>query len=438
MSEPRGEHDYGRRAYDRAPPEPARQDATQATPAPRPAPETPAPRAKPPEPRPAPARSEISPRLPRRLAWLGIVALVAALLAAVLLFWHRHHTLAREADRRQDEVAKGPRVFVAEARLSDEGRELTLPADVRGFLQATVYAKIAGYVKTMRVDKGDRVTPGEVLGVLESPEVDHQVAAAEADLVIKRRTFERYRALVKTDYVSVQDFETARAQSEVSEATLRQTKALQAYKTLRAPFGGIVTARYVDPGALVPAATGSTQAALPLVDVADLRRLRILVFVQQDAAPFVQAGDPVHIAIDQQPNVRIDAPISLCAKALDPRTRTMLCEVWIDNRHDLYPGTFVHATLRLRTTRVPVVPSEALLVRNGRPAVAVVGDGRLRFKPVKAGLDDGKTVQILDGLAVGERVALAPPASVADGAVVQAVEQKKPTDGGGGPQGKPR
>ena len=424
MSEPRGEHEYGRRAYDRPPPATARQ--------PQPQPQPPA--TKP----PAPERHEAPPGMARRLAWAGLLVLALAILAAVFLFWRRHHTLAREADRRQGEVAKGPRVFVAEARLSDEGRELTLPADVRGFLQATVYAKIAGYVKTMRVDKGDRVTEGEVLGVLESPEVDHQVAAAEADLVIKQRTFERYRALVKTDYVSVQDFETARAQAEVSQATLRQTKALQAYKTLRAPFAGIVTARYVDPGALVPAATGSTQAALPLVDVADLRRLRILVFVQQDAAPFVQAGDAVHITIDQQPNVRLDAPISLCAKALDPRTRTMLCEIWVDNQHQLYPGTFVHAALRLRTTRVPVVPSEALLVRNGKPAVAAVRDGHLHFKPVRPGLDDGKIVQVLDGLAVGERVALAPPASVADGAVVQAVEQKKPAEGGGGPEGKPR
>ncbi len=133
----------------------------------------------------------------------------------------------------------------------------------------------------------------------------------------------------------------------MARATLAQARALQSYEILRAPFAGTITARYVDPGALVPAATGSTQSAAPLVDIADLHRLRILVFVQQDAAPFIHAGDSVRIAVDQQPDLVLDAPVSRCAAALDPRSRTMLCEIWIDNDHRLYPGTFVHVTLHL-------------------------------------------------------------------------------------------
>ncbi len=100
-----------------------------------------------------------------------------------------------------------------------------------------------------------------------------------------------------------------------------------------------MTARYVDPGALVPAATGSTQSALPLVDIADLRRLRITIFVQQDAAPFLHVGDPVTITVDQRPDLMIDAPVTRFAHALDTRSRIMLCEVWLDNTHHLYPGT---------------------------------------------------------------------------------------------------
>src|SRR5204862_1867947 len=103
-------------------------------------------------------------------------------------------------DRRRDEVDRGPRIFVGEARLAPASRTLTLPADVRGFLQSTVYAKIAGYVKSVLVDKGDHVKEGQVLGVLESPEVDQQVAAAEADVAVKRRTFERYQQPVKKDF----------------------------------------------------------------------------------------------------------------------------------------------------------------------------------------------------------------------------------------------
>ena len=270
-----------------------------------------------------------------------------------------------------------------------------------------------------------------MLGVLESPEIDQQVAAAKADLAVKRRTFERYRQLVKKDFVSTQDFETTRAQYEVSLATLRQTLALRAYGTLRAPYAGVITARYVDPGALVPAATGATQSALPFVDIADLRRLRILVFLQQDAAPFVHAGDRAQIAVDEQPDLRIEAPVSRCANALDPRTRAMLCEIWLDNEHRLYPGTFVHVTLHLVAPRSPMVDSSALILRGNKPAVAVVRDGRVHFVPVRPGLDDGKTVQILDGLKAGEQVALSPPSELAENDPVQAIQRDEGAAGGG-------
>src|SRR5581483_11505864 len=199
---------------------------------------------------------------------------------------------------------------VTRVQVTPTARDLTLPADVRGIFQSTVYAKIAGYVKSMNVDKGDQVKAGQLLVVLRSPELEQQVAAAQADLAIKKVTLDRYAQLVKKDFVSKQDYDTAQAQYEVSRATLAQARSFQAYQTLRAPFAGTITARYVDPGALVPAATGSTQSAAPLVDIADLRRLRILVFLQQDAAAFVRAGDRVDIRVDEQPALRIEAPVS--------------------------------------------------------------------------------------------------------------------------------
>jgi RND family efflux transporter MFP subunit len=366
----------------------------------------------------------------RRLAVAGALVLLAAIVVTALLFLARHRRVDDEAERRRREVDGGPRVFVSEVHMAPLLRPLTLPADVRGFQQSTVYAKIAGYVKSIRVDKGDRVRAGQVLGVLESPEVDQQVVAAQADLAVKKRTFERYASLVKKDFVSAQDFETVRAQYEVSKSALRQARAMQEYETLRAPFAGVVTARYVDAGALVPAATGSTQSALPLVDVADLRRLRVLAFVQQDAAPYVHAGDGVTITVDNQPDLRIDAKVSRCAGALDPRTRTMLCEVWLDDERRLYPGTFVHMTFRIEAPKTPVIDASALILREDKPTVAVIRDGKVRFVRVRAGLDDGKTVQILEGLRAGERVAHSPPSELAEGDPVQPVEQPK---GGGAP-----
>jgi RND family efflux transporter MFP subunit len=369
------------------------------------------------------------------IAFVGLI-LLSALGAGLLLFSHRHR-LRVEARARAQDVGRGPRLFVTKVALTPATRDLTLPADVRGFFQSTVYAKVSGYVKSMAVDKGDTVKKGRLLGVIESPEVDQQVAAAQADLVIKRRTFERYRQLVTKDFVSRQDFETARAQYDISQATLRQTRALQGYEVLRAPFAGTVTARYVDPGALVPAATGSTQGAAPLVDIADLARLRVLVFVQQDAAPLLHVGDPVLITVDQRPEIKIDAPITRFARAIDPRSRTMLCEIWLDNIYGLYPGTFVHVTLHLTGPRLPMIPSTALQLHDNKPSVALIRDSRVQFVAVRPGFDDGKTVQILEGLQPGQQVALAAPAEIADGAVVQPIERREPPPGGAPAGGAP-
>ncbi|HWE29488.1 MAG TPA: efflux RND transporter periplasmic adaptor subunit [Polyangia bacterium] len=373
---------------------------------------------------------------PRRgLVLVLVVAVVLSALGAGALYWRHHHRLATEARRRNQEVGKGPRVFVAKIERSAATRELTLPADVRGFFQSTVYAKVSGYVKSIAVDKGDSVRRDQVLGVLESPEVDQQVHAAEADLVIKKRTYERYGHLVAKDFVSAQDYETARAAYDVARATLEQMRALQRYEILRAPFDGTVTARYVDPGALVPAAAGSTQSAQPLVDVADLRRLRITLFVQQDWAPFVSVGEQVRITVDERPELKITAPIARFAKALDPRSRTMLCEIWLDNERRLYPGTFVHVTLRLKTEAAAMAPSAALLIHDNQPSLATIREQKVHFVPVRTGLDDGQTVQILQGVDVGESVAVNLPAEIAEGALVQAEEQPKGQKQGGGEKG---
>jgi RND family efflux transporter MFP subunit len=386
---------------------------------------------------PPPSPPPTDPPRFRRLGLTLVLAIAAALAAVVLLRRTEQRRLREDAARRAPDADAGPRVVVAPARAAPSARVLTLPADVRAFYQSTIYAKVSGYVKSIKVDKGDSVRKGQILGVLESPEVDQQVAAAASDLVIKQRTFERYRTLVRKDYVSRQDFDTARAQYKVAVATLRQTRALQEYKLLRAPFDGTVTARYVDPGALIPAATGSTASALPLVDVADLRRLRVTMFVQQDAAAFVREGDAVTIVDDHRPDKPIEAQISLLSRALDPRSRSMLCEVWLNNRDDIYPGTFVHVTLHLTTPSLPTVPSTALLLRNNRMTVAVVRDNHVHIAPVKLGVDDGHTVQIAEGVRPGELVALNLPSEVEDGAPIRPIMAKAAPGAQGAAPGPP-
>jgi RND family efflux transporter MFP subunit len=231
-----------------------------------------------------------------------------------------------------------------------------------------------------------------------------------------------------------------RAQYEVSQATLRQARALQEYKLLRAPFAGTVTGRYVDPGALVPAATANSTGALPLVDVADLRRLRVTVFVQQDAAPFLREGDPVEIVDPRRPDLVVPASVTRLSRALDQRSRAMLCEIWVENRFDIYPGTFVNVTLHLHAPSLPIVPSTALLLRNNTTVVAVVRDAHVKLTPVKVGIDDGKTAQIASGVRAGEMVALNLPSEVDDGSPVRPMAAPPgPAEGArGAPPGETR
>jgi len=175
----------------------------------------------------------------------------------------------------------------------------------------------------------------------------------------------------------------------------------------------------------VPAATGSTQSALPVVDIADMDRLRIYVHLGQDIAPFVHEGDPVKITVDARPGEKLDAKVTRISRALEPRTRTMLSEIDVDNPgHRLYPGTFVHVALGVNAPPTPVVPAEALISQGAGLFVATVQDRRIHLVKVQTGIDDGKKVQILSGLKGDEVVALNLASSVSDGAPVQPVEPK--------------
>jgi RND family efflux transporter MFP subunit len=209
---------------------------------------------------------------------------------------------------------------------------------------------------------------------------------------------------------------TARA----SAAALGQARALLDYAVVRAPFDGVVSARYVDPGALVPAATGATQSAQPLVDVADTGVVRVFAYLGQDAAPFAHAHDPVVLWQDELPERRIPAELTFLAGALDPRTRTMQVEIDVQNEHwNLLPGTFAHVEIHIQEPPAPLIPDEAIVVRNGKIQVAVVADGKAHFVDVDLGYNDGTQVRVLRGLRGDEIVGTNVPVQVTEGDRVQ-------------------
>lgn len=358
------------------------------------------------------------------LRTVGFLIVGGACILTGVLFINRKEEVAADREGRIKLVASGIPVLVAPVGSAQAGRHITLPGELRPFRVTTVYSKVSGYLREINVDKGDKVKAGQALGRVESPETDQQVLSLEADLVRKRQVNDRYRSLVGKGVVSAQEMDNAAAALQSGMADLDRLRALKSYETIRAPFDGIVTARYADPGALLPAATGSTQAAQPLVEVQDMSRVRIFVYVSQAEAPYIKDGDPVTLVSQEDTHLAVEATITRTTHALDMRTRTMLVEIDLDNKDGkLYPGLFVNATLQVNSAAMLTMPSDAVFLRNGKPTVAVIEDNVAKYTPVEIASDDGHIVHIASGLKVGQMVGLHVSDAVSDGATVKPVLQ---------------
>jgi len=353
----------------------------------------------------------------------GVIALGATLLGVWGLGARRTSRAADEARGRTEEQARGPRVRVAPVMQSPPERELMLQGEARPFLSVTLYAKVSGYLTNMRVDKGDRVKARQVIANIASPELDQQFAAAQADARNKRINSDRVTALGPSGVVSKQETDLARANADVAEATQASISAQRDYRTIRAPFDGTVTARFADPGALIQAATNAQTGAIPIVTVSKTDRLRIYVYLDQGSAALVRVGDPALLRVPERPGFVRKAAIARVTGELAPRTRTMLTEIDVDNADGaILPGSFVRVSVRVKTPPLPEIPVEALVTRQDKAFVPVIdGGGHLRYRPVNVADDDGKSVRLLDGVTVGERVALNVGNEVEDGAQVQVV-----------------
>jgi membrane fusion protein, multidrug efflux system len=349
------------------------------------------------------------------------VLVVAAIAGTAVLFFREHRAHARQVEQLQRELDRGPVVRVARVKLAPPERVVSLPAEVRADRRAVLYAKVSGYVKRVLVDRGDKVKENQVLAVLESPDLEAQVAAAQAEVVLRRQQLQRAMRLVGKS-ISQNEHDQALEAVKVAESALARARVQKGYDTLRAPFDGTVTARYADAGALLPAATGSTTSAQPLLEIAQLDRLRVGLQLGQDDAAHVRVGDPVSMQIEPS-RPPLVARISRIAQSLDQRSRTMLCEIDLASPPPgLYPGAFVQASITLHGDPRPLVPAEALVVQGGQLYVGMVQDGRVKLQRVRVGNDDGTTLEVLEGLHGGESVALNLGTDVPDGSPVRVQE----------------
>jgi len=296
---------------------------------------------------------------------------------------------------------------------------VTLPANISPLYQTTLYAKVSGYLKWIGADKGDWVKKGQVLALIDAPEVTEQYHQSVAEYKIKKLTYERLAQVwnESPDVIAKQDVDVAYAAYEGAEHYMEQRTALLDYTRVRAPYSGIITARFTDPGELIQIATTSATTAIPLFTIMDISIVRVYTNVPQDDAPLVKPDTPTIVTVKELDGRQFKGTVTRSTLALDPSTRTMLVEIDIPNPdHVLQPGTFAEATLVLRNKpNALVLPSSALVANGGIQSVFVADRERARLVPIRTGISDGRWMEVVEGLSGNEEVVVVGKSGLAEG-----------------------
>jgi RND family efflux transporter MFP subunit len=270
---------------------------------------------------------------------------------------------------------------------------------------------VSGYLKTLTIDKGDAVKEGQLLAEIEVPELLADEAQYRAESDVTHTNYQRMaEARQKApDLVVPQTVDDLRGQWEVAQAKLQRTRTLLQYSRIAAPFSGIITARFVDPGAFIPAATaGSTPQTAAIVTLMDYTRVRVQVYVPEPEVPFISNGVPAQVTVEEVPGRTFPGSVTRFAHALDPATKTMLTEIEIPNPGgELRPGAYASVQLEVeRKQQALLVPAQALVIEKSGASVFTVADAKANKTPVQTGFNDGIHVEITSGLNPGQPVIL--------------------------------
>jgi RND family efflux transporter MFP subunit len=313
---------------------------------------------------------------------------------------------------------------------------LSLPGTLQGFVQAPVAARAGGYLRRWTKDIGSRVRQGDLLAEIETPELDQQLSQAiaarqqtAASLDLAKSSMLRWEQLRKRDAVSQQElderrsaFAQAQANLAAADANVERLRQLEGFKRVVAPFAGVITKRNVDIGDLIDT-TGK-----PLFLLSQTDPLRVYVNVPQAYAQLVKPGQAATVTQTELHGRTFRGGVARTAASIDPATRTMQVEVSLRNQDGaLLPGAFVQVDLALPPSGTVAVPFNALLFRGeGVRVAAVDGQGTVHIRPVRLGRNFGDSVEILEGLAGGERLVVNPADSLAEGDQVQVVADAQP------------
>jgi membrane fusion protein (multidrug efflux system) len=357
------------------------------------------------------------------LLLLGVLVIGGAGLGAWRMWHDKNSALSASREALAEGVSRGPVVQTVQVTNGPKERLIQLLGDARSNQAATLYSKVSGYVTTIAVDRGDHVKTGDLLAVVASVETDQQYESAVRDLENKKRNWERAKDLVVHGWTSRQDADAAQTAYTMATANVAQNATMKSYEQIRAPFDGVVTARFVDVGALVQNSTTNKTSNQPVLTLADDTRLRVDVYVEQRDVPFVHVGDVADVADGSDAARKVKARIARTSNELDPRTRTLFVELDVDNAdHFLVPGSFAYVTLHIPVRSYPEVPVAGLIVRGTRTMIADLGsDQTVHLRPVTVASTDGIRAMLSEGATVGQLVAINLPDEVGDGGRVQAV-----------------
>jgi RND family efflux transporter MFP subunit len=360
-----------------------------------------------------------------------LIGIVLALLLAAWGIFSRLH--ARAALEDQSQQAAIPTVAITRPKAGPSADHLVLPGNVQAFFEAPIYARTSGYLKTWYTDIGASVKQGQLLALIDAPDLDQQLRQAQADLgtaqanyALARITNERWQGLLKTESVSQQDADQRAgdaaaklAAQQSAGANVQRLLELESFKRVIAPFAGVVTQRNTDVGALINAGESPGSA---LFRVADTHRLRIYVFVPQAYAPQIRPGLEATLDATDNTGQHFTAAVADTAHALDASSRTLQVELQIDNSSgQLLPGAYVQVTFtlpsRAQTLRVPI---NTVIFRTDNLQVATLDhEQRVHLKKITEGRDFGTEIEVLAGIGADDTLVVSPPDSVADGMQVR-------------------
>lgn len=361
----------------------------------------------------------------------GIVAAIAAITVVGIGIGTRVHSQAQLATWTHDQAT--PTVSVIHAKPSAATTALTLPATLQALQSAPIYARTSGYIRKWFVDIGDPVRPGQLLAVIDAPEVDQQLAAARADLQTARAnqqlaatTATRWQTMLGKDAVSKQetdekvgDLAAKSAVANAARANVGRLQYQQGFTRLIAPFAGVITSRSTDIGALV---TAGSAASVPLFTVSDVSRIRAFVKVPQAYSAQVHPGMEITLSLPEYPGRTFKAVMTRSADAVDTSSGTVLVELLADNSdRALKPGAYSQATFPIGGAGNAVeLPASAMIIgKNGTQVAVLDAGGKVQLKTVTIGRDLGDRVKISAGLTPADRVIDNPPDSIQSGDKVQ-------------------